>query len=272
MVQTNCMVNAFELGETVHLVSGVNEGDRGMITNIDLSKQTAQVFSLTSYRPFTCTLDELAFLSSGSVPVIPVGKNGLIHSVGDIVILSTGEVGVVVQVNPNGTVRILTTENQEDTVPVAKIASKRNRLCSNAVDKEGHTVAVEDSVVLHNQRTGRVVHIWKSKLFVKVPSMMESNGFVVVESSHTRVVGGGAPIQGHSGPMSGGGGGRGGFGQDRGRGGQNPRVSARTTVAVLLVQRGVKHYTTQHAPYNKACTVQHSKHSMHNTTQHALYN
>eukprot|EP00922_Rhytidocystis_sp_ex-Travisia-forbesii_P054538 GHVS01080819.1.p1 GENE.GHVS01080819.1~~GHVS01080819.1.p1 ORF type:complete len:810 (+),score=159.92 GHVS01080819.1:221-2650(+) len=184
----------FSVGENVRVVNGLNLGDTGLITSLE--GQTAHVFSPSSGQPFSCKVEDIT-----SAPNEGIGPGGLSSLggflLGDLVQLANKQTGVIVFINRDATktIDVLTGEGVVK-VPLSEIGTKRSSHLARAYDCNGNQFETRQVVTIREGplkgRTGRVQHIWKQLVFVKVPDRLESAGYCVVANTQLSVLGGDA--------------------------------------------------------------------------------
>nr|PIM03104.1 KOW motif domain-containing protein [Toxoplasma gondii COUG] len=148
MLKASHVVKDLQLGENVRAVGGVNAGHSGLITSIDLAKQTATVFSPAAGLEFTCGLESLTV-----APDAGLGEEGLSSvrgfHLGDFVELTSGEKGVLVFIDKNeSSIRILLPSNSALCATAAQLASKRSTDLLTTLDESRVTVEKGATVVI----------------------------------------------------------------------------------------------------------------------------
>lgn len=119
-VALNAVVKHFDVGASVRACAGPSEGNTGLITEIDIRKKTATVFSPSLGRPFTCLLEELKSCEDFGVGSGGMGRLGG-FSIGDLVQLSSHATGVITRIDPAKTLSVLTTEGKTEDVQLSGI-------------------------------------------------------------------------------------------------------------------------------------------------------
>ena len=187
-VEAHAIVKHFQIGDSVKVVSGSNRGASGLITAVDLKERTATVFYPVLGKPFISHLDDLQ-----SQPDIGMAMASTLggFSVGDLVQLSERETGVIVRIDAGGAFIVLTPDNKVEAVPLSRVAGKRSNEFAVALDRNNVKFGMKTTVMFTNNRkkiTGRVCHIWKSHVFVKLANKDEGHyGFMACDSKDVSV-------------------------------------------------------------------------------------
>lgn len=187
-VEADDLVKRFEVGDSVKAIGGMNTGASGLVTSVDLKTGTATVFYPALGRPFSCSLDHLQSCpNSGVATVSSLGG----FSVGDLVQLSEHETGLIVQIDPGGALSVLTPDEKVERVPLSRLAAKRSNEFAVALDRNSIKFGVKAAVTLAGNgkgSVGRVCHIWKHHVFVKLANKDSGHyGFLVCDSKDLSV-------------------------------------------------------------------------------------
>ncbi|KAF8820466.1 KOW motif domain-containing protein [Cardiosporidium cionae] len=183
----------FSVGDCVKAISGINMGDSGMITFIDITKRVASVFSLVSHRQFDSPLDFLTI-----APEEAFGKDGVQQvgefKLGDLVSLSSQKVGILCFISRKNIIHILTTEDEIVSATVAEMGSKLSSFQQIALDNYQNSIRVNSRIQVvegpYRGFSGNVQHIRRNTIFIKVNDRLERGGYIAVPSSWCSLPGG----------------------------------------------------------------------------------
>ncbi|KAJ1328464.1 hypothetical protein BSLG_010196 [Batrachochytrium salamandrivorans] len=218
----------FEEGNHVKVVGGVHKDETGLIVKIENNVVT--ILSDTTLNPISVFSKDLRTASEVSTTGTSLGQ----YETLDLVQLSASDVGVIVKIEKD----ILLILNQYGNLVRVKpqqVQSKRDSSRAVTSDSHARPVTSGDNVVVSDpsstiKRSGTVMHIFRSHVFVKSREVAENNGVIVSRNSNISVLDGKAstPSMGAMGrsnaynpyasPTAAGGGGLGSPGRGRGRG------------------------------------------------------
>lgn len=171
LVESSLCVKRFDMGESVKIVSGHNEGDIGLITKLDVKDGTASVLSTETHRQINCQLFQLT-----SVPhdtITPVGFTKIDgYTLGDLVQLSTSlQVGTIIKIYKSRRIEILTKEGHV-TCDISQLSGKKTIKLVHALDSQNIQFTTGSSVEIlegpHVKKIGTVKYIWKDSVFIQV--------------------------------------------------------------------------------------------------------
>ncbi|KAJ8331441.1 transcription elongation factor spt5 [Batrachochytrium dendrobatidis] len=287
----------FEEGNHVKVVGGVHKDETGLIVKIDNNVVT--ILSDTSLNPISVFSKDLRTASEVSAVGTSLGQYDTL----DLVQLSASDVGVIVKIEKD----ILLILNQYGNllrVKPQQIQSKRDSSRAVTSDSHARPVTAGDHVVVSDpsstiKRSGTVLHIFRSHVFVKSREIVEDNGIIVARNSNLVVMGGKVPMPafGSHAPGAGRGnaynpyaastglagqgrsGGPGGMGRGRGRGRGRDEFVGKTVTICGGPYKGylgiVKDATETHARVelhtgNKTINMEKTKLSMHGAESRSM--
>lgn len=199
------LVKLFQVGDSVKAIGGFNNGASGLVTSVDLNSGVATVFYPALGQPFSCLLDHLQSCPNSGVAA--VGSLGG-FSVGDLVRLGEHKTGLIVQIDPGGALSVLTPDDKLERVPLSCLgkdfflhscfychkrhnvtnyvptAATRSNAFAVALDRNNVKFGTKAAVtVAATKAVGRVCHIWKNHVFIKLSSKDAGHfGFCVCDS------------------------------------------------------------------------------------------
>ncbi|KAF7456843.1 Transcription elongation factor SPT5 [Cryptosporidium felis] len=185
LTQLEFVCKSFEVGDSVQIVEGMNEGESGLVTSFDKNYTIAVIYPLDGGQPIKCPTNFLRKVSQDIV--VSSGLSSVDgFSLDDLVQLSNGNVGVIVFVGRNKNLRVLTSSGETVSVKSSEISSKRRTsLLHRIPDRNGVVFGAKSTVqVLEGPisgKSGKVEHIWKSTCFVKIPSKLDDGGYLACE-------------------------------------------------------------------------------------------
>eukprot|EP00914_Ancora_sagittata_P008619 GHVO01016752.1.p1 GENE.GHVO01016752.1~~GHVO01016752.1.p1 ORF type:complete len:565 (-),score=116.39 GHVO01016752.1:1177-2802(-) len=186
------IIKAFEAGESVRAVGGAHVGYTGLVTSVNEKERTAVIFSPSVQKTLTCLLNDLQSCPNHSISPGGLASYGS-YSMGDLVQTTSGEVGVIVHIDTNRVFRLLKADNSSVPVDLTEISLRRGSGTSETVDASNEAFGVKSTVRVldgeYKDKTGKVGHIWKNIVFVKIPNKIEDGGFVCADASNLKVVG-----------------------------------------------------------------------------------
>ncbi|XP_053991324.1 transcription elongation factor SPT5-like isoform X2 [Hylaeus volcanicus] len=187
-VETHSLTKLFKVGDSVKIVGGQHKGASGLITSVDREKTTAAVFYPTLGKPLKCFLNDLQICSDISIATTSTLSG---FCVGDFVQLSEQEPALIVRIDTGGAFVVLTIHNQIHAVPLSRVTSKCFNEFAVCVDRHRYKFGIKAVVttVLNGKKiSGRVCHIWKNHVFLKLNTIEEGHyGFMVCDSKDVSV-------------------------------------------------------------------------------------
>ncbi|KAH8741600.1 spt5-like transcription initiation proteinhypothetical protein [Cryptosporidium ryanae] len=192
LVQPNQIVKSFEIGDSVRVIEGVNEGESGLVTSFEKGSNIAIIYPLSGAQPIKCPTDYLKKVSQDIV--VSSGLSTIDgFSLDDLVQLYSGKIGIIVFIGRNKLLRILTCSGESVQVKSSEISSKRNTsLMYRIPDSNGNVFGVKSTVQViegtNSGKSGKVEHIWKSTCFVKIPTKLDDNGYIVCEGRQLIII------------------------------------------------------------------------------------
>ncbi|KAH8582284.1 5kows transcription initiation SPT5 [Cryptosporidium sp. chipmunk genotype I] len=185
LTQLDLVCKSFEVGDSVQIIEGVNEGESGLVTSFDQNYTVAIVYPLNGTQPIRCPTN---FLKKVSQDVVVTSGLSTVDgfSLDDLVQLYNGKVGVIVFVGRNKNLRLLTSTGESITIKSSEISSKRNTSLMHRIpDRNGNIFGVKSTVQIlegaNSGKSGKVEHIWKSTCFIKLPSKLDDGGYFTCE-------------------------------------------------------------------------------------------
>ncbi|CEL99962.1 unnamed protein product [Vitrella brassicaformis CCMP3155] len=180
----------FVIGDHVHAIQGVNEGESGLIVEVEDDK-IASVFSQTNKKAWKSDFANLRLVSDEGVG----GLDRLgAYAVGHLVLLTNQETGVITRIERNKTLHVLLSNGKIQPVQLSEISQRRKTSFSRSSDKNRVQFGANDYVTVldgeHTGITGIVEHIWRSQVFIKVKGRVDNGGYVVVSSRNLKKIGG----------------------------------------------------------------------------------
>ncbi|OII73383.1 SPT5-like transcription initiation factor [Cryptosporidium ubiquitum] len=185
LTQIDLVCKSFEIGDSVQIIEGVNEGESGLITSFDQNYTMAIVYPLNGTQPIRCPTNYLKKVSQDIVVTSGLSTvDGF--SLDDLVQLYNGKVGVIVFVGRNKNLRLLATTGESISIKSSEISSKRNTSLMHRIpDRNGNIFGVKSTVQIlegaNAGKSGKVEHIWKSTCFIKLPSKLDDSGYFTCE-------------------------------------------------------------------------------------------
>lgn len=185
LTQVDLVCKSFEIGDSVQVIEGANEGESGLVTSFEKNYSIAIVYPLDGAQPIRCPTN---FLKKVSQDVVVTSGLSTVDgfSLDDLVQLYNGKVGVIVFVGRNKNLRLLTCTGECISVKSSEISSKRNTSLMHRIpDRNGNVFGVKSTVQIlegaNSGKSGKVEHIWKSTCFVKLPSKLDDGGYFTCE-------------------------------------------------------------------------------------------
>lgn len=185
LTQIDLVCKSFDIGDSVQIIEGANEGESGLITSFDQNYTMAIVYPLNGNQPIRCPTNYLKKVSQDVVVTSGLSTvDGF--SLDDLVQLYNGKVGVIVFVGRNKNLRLLTSTGESISIKSSEISSKRNTSFMHRIpDRNGNIFGVKSTVQIldgaNSGKSGKVEHIWKSTCFIKLPSKLDDGGYFTCE-------------------------------------------------------------------------------------------
>ncbi|KAH7648577.1 spt5-like transcription initiation [Cryptosporidium bovis] len=192
LIQPSHIIKSFEIGDSVRVIEGINEGESGLVTSFEKSNNIAIIYPLSGTQPIKCPINYLRKVSQDIV--VSSGLSTVDgFSLDDLVQLHSGKIGVIVFVGRNKLLKVLTCSGECIQVKSSEISSKRNTsLMYRIPDGNGNIFGVKSTVQViegdNSGKSGKVEHIWKSTCFVKIPTKLDDNGYIVCECRQLIVI------------------------------------------------------------------------------------
>ncbi|KAK4538292.1 hypothetical protein CDCA_CDCA17G4317 [Cyanidium caldarium] len=216
----------FTEGAHVRITAGPHAGLTGMVVALERDRTTASVLADVTGEVLSVSTmlltDSSGETSAGTAATLIAGG---LYRIFDLVVLHSDPHGAGVILSSTGgtsstsataraaeRITLLTEHGTVRTVSAAEIRGKRSSSSSSssqqaltqALDSRNQPVRAGDAVRIvgsrhaHRERQGTVLHVFGSRLFVRVPDVMEHAGVVVCSGAEVVCLSGGAAADGGS--------------------------------------------------------------------------
>ena len=179
---------AFKSSDHVKVIGGSYEGETGLVVKIS-DDDIISIVSDLSMKEIRVRASDLQLATEQSTGLDSHGQFEL-H---DLVQLDLRNVGVVIRIERD-MLFVLDQDGQDRQVKPVQVQSLSKRRPGTTMDNERNEVRKASIVKVtegqHKSRNGKVLHVWKSSVFVYRREIMENNGVFVVRNRHLKVAGG----------------------------------------------------------------------------------